>query len=428
MITIHKSSYILLMDHVSDMIFVMKVTEDNNFMYEYLNETAKALSNYNTDLIGKTIQEANTKHTAELLYERYENTLATKEVTTYQDMYVASTKKTMYSDISLIPLLDDNENCTHIVAVIKDITSKVEITQKLEESKEHLEIIIENVADLVVLINSEKNVIFTSPSYTKVLGLTQDEVIGNSYTKNIHADDIKVVNESLNNAIENGEAYTVEFRRLNDKNEWSWLQAYGTPVLDEQGKFKHMVIVTRDINKQKEYQCKLKHLAMHDPLTNLPNRRHFNEQLTEALTYAKKQSITLALLLLDIDRFKSINDQFGHDIGDKVIQEFGRRLQSVSYDHCTVARLGGDEFAILLPNLTENETAIDLAKSVKRIMSQPWDDDGTLPIITTSIGISMPESMEVITEHKFMKAADVALYEAKHAGRNTYKISLPINT
>lgn len=428
MITIHKGFYSLLLDNVSDMIFVMKVTEDNDFMYEYLNKTAKTLSNYNKDLEGYTIREINTQHTADLLHDRYTNTLKTKEVTTYQDMYVAPTKKIMYSDTSLIPLLDANENCTHIVAVVKDITSKVEMTQKLEESKEHLEIIIENVADLVTLINDEKNIIFASPSYTKVLGLNHDDIIGKKYTLNIHEDDIIEVNDNLNEAIEKGETYTVEFRRLNDKKEWFWLQAYGTPVLDDQGNFKHMVIVTRDINKQKEYQRKLKHLAMHDALTNLPNRRHFNEQLTEALAYAKQHSTTLALLVLDIDRFKSINDHFGHDIGDKVIQEFGRRLQSVTFDHSTVARLGGDEFAILLTNLTENETAINLAKNVRKVMSQPWDNDGTLPIITTSIGICMPDSMQSITEHTLMKAADIALYEAKHAGRNTYKISLPINS
>lgn len=182
MITIHKGFYSLLLDNVSDMIFVMKVTEDNDFMYEYLNKTAKTLSNYNKDLEGYTIREINTQHTADLLHDRYTNTLKTKEVTTYQDMYVAPTKKIMYSDTSLIPLLDANENCTHIVAVVKDITSKVEMTQKLEESKEHLEIIIENVADLVTLINDEKNIIFASPSYTKVLGLNHDDIIG----KNIH--------------------------------------------------------------------------------------------------------------------------------------------------------------------------------------------------------------------------------------------------
>ncbi|MEW9671518.1 EAL domain-containing protein [Ammoniphilus sp. 3BR4] len=176
----------------------------------------------------------------------------------------------------------------------------------------------------------------------------------------------------------------------------------------------------RDISKQKQSQELITYMAYHDGLTDLPNRRKFNDQLNQLLIEAKQNNQSLVMMYLDMDRFKYINDSLGHLVGDKLLQEIAKRLGCNSRKGDFVARMGGDEFNILLPN-TNRETALEMAESILEAFKEPYYLDKYELYITTSIGISVfPYDGE--DPLSLMKNADAALYRAKEQGKNKYQI------
>lgn len=407
----------ILMDGIRDMIFVMRLVNDEDFIYEFLNRAAMEKTELNESVLGKTIHEVHSSETAKILYNHYRKTVRTQSSVTYSDAYVIENREKRYFEIRLTPLFDQTNGCTRIVAVVKDITKKVNIYKKLKESEEHFRIIAEHAGDLITLINNKGEIIYTSPSYENILGFDHKEYIGKLFLHNIHPDDRIQVNKRVVHAINNGECFTIAYRQFNNKNQSIWSESHGSPVFDKNNEFKHMVVVTRDIRKQKEYEAKLKYFALHDPLTGLPNRRLFKEHLARALTNFKEKGDGLAVIMLDIDNFKKINDKMGHDIGDEVIIEFGRRIMKSIEDNDSVARLGGDEFVVLLTGIRSKENILNTVYNIQTAIQKPWDINGQ---VTTSMGITMASTHNA-TPFSIFKNADKALYEAKNSGRNTYK-------
>jgi diguanylate cyclase (GGDEF)-like protein/PAS domain S-box-containing protein len=181
-----------------------------------------------------------------------------------------------------------------------------------------------------------------------------------------------------------------------------------------------IALTIRDISKKKQDEEKIKHMAYHDSLTNLPNRRLFNEELTSKLKQAKEFFQPLALLYLDMDRFKYINDSLGHIMGDRMLQEIGKRLSTNLRQDDLLARIGGDEFNILLPD-TNRENALELAETIIEVFKKPFYIENYELFITSCIGISVfpfdGEEPQVL-----MKNADAALYRAKEQGKNQFKV------
>jgi diguanylate cyclase (GGDEF)-like protein/PAS domain S-box-containing protein len=182
-----------------------------------------------------------------------------------------------------------------------------------------------------------------------------------------------------------------------------------------------MVCVVRDITERTYAEEQIKHLAYHDALTNLPNRLLFKDRLTVALSHAHREGARLAVLFLDLDRFKVINDSLGHNIGDQLLQAVAARVQSCVRDSDTVARLGGDEFTVLLPRLQRSEDAAPVASKIIEAVRYPFHIEGREFFITTSIGISLfPE--DGVDAESLIKNADTAMYQAKEVGRDNYQL------
>ena len=182
-----------------------------------------------------------------------------------------------------------------------------------------------------------------------------------------------------------------------------------------------MVCVVRDVTERTYAEEQIKHLAYHDALTNLPNRLLFKDRLTVALSHAHRDGSNLAVLFLDLDRFKVINDSLGHNIGDQLLQSVAMRVQACVRESDTVARLGGDEFTVLLPRLNRAEDAAPIATKIIEAMRYPFHIEGREFFITTSIGISIfpddgPDAETLI------KNADTAMYQAKEVGRDNYQL------
>jgi diguanylate cyclase (GGDEF)-like protein/PAS domain S-box-containing protein len=182
-----------------------------------------------------------------------------------------------------------------------------------------------------------------------------------------------------------------------------------------------IVCVVRDITERTYAEEQIKHLAYHDALTGLPNRLLFKDRLTVALSHAQRDKARLAVIFLDLDRFKVINDSLGHNIGDQLLQAVAARVSSCVRESDTVARLGGDEFTLLLPHLNQFEDAAPIAAKILEAVRYPFHIEGREFYITTSIGISLyPE--DGLDAEALIKNADTAMYQAKELGRDNYQL------
>ena len=179
-----------------------------------------------------------------------------------------------------------------------------------------------------------------------------------------------------------------------------------------------------DISERKRAEEQVKHLAFHDPLTNLPNRLLFNDRLTLAVAQAHRHNQRLAVLFLDLDRFKTINDSLGHSVGDELLRQVAERIQEHVREGDTVARLGGDEFTLLVPGISAEEDAAKIARKICEAIHDPFWIDGRELFVTTSVGVSVYPSDGHDSE-TLVRNADSAMYRAKEQGRDNYQLYTP---
>ncbi|MFD2368536.1 diguanylate cyclase domain-containing protein [Brevibacillus sp. GCM10020057] len=197
-----------------------------------------------------------------------------------------------------------------------------------------------------------------------------------------------------------------------------------SPVYNKDGVCTHVFCVTRDITERKKLESKLEYMAYHDVLTGLPNRRLLYIHLQDALSQAKASEDFVAVLFLDCDRFKQINDTWGHNIGDLFLQTLATRLLSCVREGDTVARLGGDEFVVILTAIQSPEQVVKVANRILQAMQQPWTIAGKSFSCTTSIGISLYPT-NASDADQLLTCADKALYTAKAVGRNQISFYQP---
>jgi diguanylate cyclase (GGDEF)-like protein/PAS domain S-box-containing protein len=280
--------------------------------------------------------------------------------------------------------------------------------------------VLRSMSEAVCVLDRGFDFVSVNPAFSRMTGYGESEVIGN--------------NASLLDSAQHTSSYYTEIRdTLQHQGRWSgemwqmrkdgeeFLCAYEcSTVLDGSGQHALYVLVLNDITEQKRAEQELRYLANFDPLTNLPNRTLLAERLSRAIVRARRQGDRIAVLFLDLDRFKDINDSLGHAAGDRILRAAARRLQETVGPRQTVARLGGDEFTVVLEGLSAAPEADDEARGIIAAFEQPLLlDDSQEIAITPSIGISIyPDNAQVPTE--LLKQADTAMYQAKAAGRRTY--------
>lgn len=306
----------------------------------------------------------------------------------------------------------------------RDISKFRRAAEALRDSEQRLQGILHTVAEGIVTIDQNGILQSVNPSAEQLFGYSRAEMVGQNVAMLMPEPDHSKHDSYLLRYMQTGKA-----RILGSTREVMGLRKDGTQFpMDltitelNHGKTRLFTGVCRDISERKKAEAEVKHLAHHDPLTGLPNRHLLNDRLTHALARAKRKTRHMAVLFIDLDRFKPINDTFGHEAGDVLLKVLAERFQRCLRESDTVARVGGDEFVIVLETIVSARDAARVAEKVLKTIGAPvaWRDQQLA--VGTSIGIALfPQDGE--TPEELSKAADVAMYRVKGSGRNGFQFA-----
>ncbi|HEY0141178.1 MAG TPA: EAL domain-containing protein [Thermoanaerobaculia bacterium] len=335
---------------------------------------------------------------------------------------------TAYSDTRRVFALDEIE----FLRSIADLTGAVIVSTQNEaarrkaeqdrtETDERFRALVENASEGIALVDRSGVFLYASPSTERVLGYRDAGLIGRNFIEFVHPEEHEYARRRLRELLDHEGAEVRGEARLQHANgEWRWIDGtyknlLGTPAVGA------IVINYRDITERKLAEEQLQQLAYRDSLTGLPNRFLFHDRLEHAIDQAHRRNLGMAVMYVDLDRFKVVNDTLGHGVGDQLLQVVAERLRVVLRADDTIARLGGDEFAVILPEITRAEDAGNVGRKLLNVLREPITVDGHELHVTASAGISIypSDGVDVVT---LLKHADAALYRSKDLGRNTVQL------
>ena len=318
------------------------------------------------------------------------------------------------------PRLDKTDKTLHALGTVQDVTQHKLIEGKLRLAAS----VFENSRDGIFITDRKSTILDANQALSEIVGYERAEIVGKTPKLWRSARHDETFYRAMWQSLEESGYWRGEIlnRRKNGQLFPAGLTISTVP--DETGQDGHYVAVISDISELKHYQSRLEHLAQHDPLTNLPNRLLFSDRLSHAITRAQREEQTLAVLFLDLDRFKHINDSLGHPLGDRMLQEVAQRLLHTVREEDTVARMGGDEFTILMEGMEHTYSAGALADRLIQQVSEPYAIDGLELSLSASIGISL-FPRDAITCEMLIRNADAAMYLAKETGRSSYQFYTP---
>jgi diguanylate cyclase (GGDEF)-like protein/PAS domain S-box-containing protein len=332
------------------------------------------------------------------------------------------------TETSSFPLRDESGEIIGFRGITRDVSERAQMIEALTESEERYRNILAEIQEGYYEVDLAGNFTFVNDAICRQLGYSREELIGMSYENYVLKEELKGIYKAWNKVYRTGkplQSHPFTCVRKNKKH--MFLEASVSPLRSKEGKIIGFRSVSRDVTERAQYEQKLTEMATHDALTGLPNRTLLSDRFTVALAMSRRSRNRLAVLMLDLDRFKAVNDSMGHDAGDKLLKEVGKRLEETVRKSDTVARIGGDEFVLVLPQIPHADEAANFAQRILDAFRKPFVFDDHSINITTSIGIAVYPGAGKDIE-SLLKSADTAMYWAKEQGRDIYRFYDGIET
>ena len=309
-----------------------------------------------------------------------------------------------------------------LVGTIVDVSAEVEARTELAAREAEYRALAEHSSDFLSRHDLEGRYLYASPACAALLGYPPADLLGRTPSEigYVHPDDgdaVRGMNEGLGGERETA---TAAWRVVRPDGSVRWLETALRAVPDPDGRPHQIVAVTRDVSERKDAELRLAHQALHDALTGLPNRALFHDRLEQALRRARRTQSGVAVLFVDLDRFKLINDSFGHGAGDRLLIDVAARLREVLRPADTIARFGGDELTILCEDLDGEAGALAIAHRIAAAFKEPFLVDDGEAFLQASVGIAL--AGEPTTPEDLVRDADAAMYKAKERGRSRVEV------
>ncbi|MEH1844039.1 MAG: EAL domain-containing protein [Nostoc sp.] len=325
-------------------------------------------------------------------------------------------------DDSIAPIKDDNGNITGAVLVFQDITERKQILEALARRQQEFKALVENASDIISRFNTQLRYVYVNPAIEKVTKISAETFIGKTNAElNLPEEFCRICDHKLQQVFQTKQEMEFECS-LAIAWETRHYHTRLVPELANDGSVYFVLSIARNITALKLAEAQLIHDAFHDILTGLPNRALFMERLERALMLTKRRTnYTFAVIFLDLDRFKVVNDSLGHMIGDQLLTALARRLENCLRSGDTVARLGGDEFTILLDDLNNINDVTGVVERIHEALTSAFKLSGHEVFTTVSIGIALNKGNYNRPE-ELLRDADIAMYRAKALGKARHEI------
>lgn len=329
-------------------------------------------------------------------------------------------------------------SATVIGHIVRKMQSSVKLVGEsvaaLQVSEKQLRHIIENQTELIGRFKLDGTFTFVNDAFCRFFGKSQSELLGHVWAPFAYSADLQMIQSELKKLSLDCPIVSIENRVIAHDGSVRWVRFINHAIFDSEANLVEIQVVGRDVTGRRLKEDQARHLAFYDPLTSLPNRRLFNDRLGQAIPVKRHSTQQGAVLFIDLDNFKPLNDTYGHDAGDVLLIKVGERLKSCVRESDTVSRIGGDEFAVLLKGLEQvpintSEQAAIIAEKIRSVLAKPYSftvthGDRAPSIIeyqcTASIGVVMFPLVGADIED-YLKWADTAMYHAKESGRNAVR-------
>jgi diguanylate cyclase (GGDEF)-like protein/PAS domain S-box-containing protein len=394
--------------------------KDREGRYQAYNRAWAELFGNGTDWIGKSAVDVLDPAQAALHQERDRTLLERPSSTTYEALVPnadGQPRQMLYNKVSFV---DQRGEVAGLIGVITDVTHFKETERALEASEARFRVLTESSLDLISVMADDGTLLYQSAVLRNLVGYDPGDTIGKNVYDLIHRDDVDHVRAAFRRIVETQQSSAaIEFRLRHRDGTWRTFESLGTNCLANPH-IRGVVFNSRDVTDRKVIQQRIQHLAYHDNLTGLPNRSLLQDRLAHSIARAERSNRKVAVLFIDLDNFKNINDTLGHDVGDELLRQVSRRLTECVRLEDTIARQGGDEFIVLLDSLEDSRGASVVAQKVLNALRQPFQLGAAEQHVSGSVGIALyPEDGR--DAQTLMKSADTAMFHGKGLGKNTYQ-------